>query len=311
MGPRSWSQSGRGSDSGAVAADNPCESPRLISTTRSINRSRDGPIHVAAFDRDAALAGVEERAPGGGLSGALDVGVGGHDHGVVATKFQQQRRALSGRGLGDRPGSAGAADEDDFFDPRAGQRQARFPTPADHLKHRLGRVQGIEGLLQTQGRLENPPRRLQNHGVSRQQRRHRGTEGQSHRVVPGRDTAHHAQRPIVDRGPLVPQQARNQPPRAEDLGAVLGIIADRPARLDHFVDRVHPRFIDLAADGGHQLIQTIDQRGGSGAANAARSVTDKVRHQAAARRAVASTLGNSAARGVWLTVTSLAESIIA
>ena len=51
----------------------------------------DGLLDVDALDRDADLARVVEPVGDGGVGGALEVGVGEHDHRVLAAELEADR----------------------------------------------------------------------------------------------------------------------------------------------------------------------------------------------------------------------------
>ena len=61
----------------------------------------DGLLDVDALDRDARLPGVLHRVVGREVGGALEVGVGEHDHRVLAAELQRGGDQPPGGGFGD------------------------------------------------------------------------------------------------------------------------------------------------------------------------------------------------------------------
>ncbi len=67
----------------------------------------DRRLDVHALDRDAGLAAVLHRVVGGRVGGALEVGVGEHDHRVLAAELERDGDQRARRALGDlAPGLA-------------------------------------------------------------------------------------------------------------------------------------------------------------------------------------------------------------
>ena len=70
-------------------AGSPWRSARTFSVTLADELVVDRLLDVDALDRDADLAGVVHRVEGGGVGGALEVGVGEHDHRVLAAELER------------------------------------------------------------------------------------------------------------------------------------------------------------------------------------------------------------------------------
>jgi hypothetical protein len=66
----------------------PCAARDLLGDLRD-ELVVDGLLDVHALDRDARLAGVLHRVVGGEVGGALEVGVGQHDHRVLAAELER------------------------------------------------------------------------------------------------------------------------------------------------------------------------------------------------------------------------------
>ncbi len=154
-------------------------------------------LDVDALDRDADLARVEQAEGGGGVGGALDVGVGEHDHRVLAAELEADRGQRLGRlrhhllaGCGEPVNITKSASSTSAAP--AGPRPVATPkTPsgrpaaAQHLRHHE------RGQRRHLGR-------LQDHGVAGGERRDAVAEAVRQREVPGADHADQPDRLVAD-----------------------------------------------------------------------------------------------------------------
>ena len=95
-------------------------------------------MHVAAFDRQAGLAGVHERSPNRAARGDLDVGIFEHQHGVLAAQFEHHRKQAFGGDLRDSAAGGDASREDQFVDVAGDQRRSSCAFAWEHLENVVG-----------------------------------------------------------------------------------------------------------------------------------------------------------------------------
>ena len=166
-------------------------------------------LDVDPFDRDADLARVVEPVGGGGVGGALEVGVGEHDHRVLAAELEAHRGERL-RGLRHHllPGRdrAGEHDEVDLVD----QRRAGLAAAGGDLKDALGDPALGEHLGHQQRGQRGHLGRLHDHGVAGGERRDAVAEGVVERVVPGADHADDAERLVADHHPAAAHERRRR-----------------------------------------------------------------------------------------------------
>ena len=156
-----------------------------------------GLLDVDALDRDADLAGVVEPVGGRGVRGALEVGVGEHDHRVLAPEFEAHRgqrlrgarhHLLAG---GDRAGEHHVVDLVD-------QRRTGLAAAGGDVENALREAAVGEHLGHQQRGERRDLRRLQDHGVAGGERRDAVAERVRQRVVPGADHTDDPQRRVPD-----------------------------------------------------------------------------------------------------------------
>ena len=206
----------------------------------------DRRLHVDALDRHAGLAAVLHRVVGRGVGGALEVGVGEHDHRVLAAELEPDRRQRLGRPrhhlLAGR-GRAGEHHEVDLVDQRL-----RGVGAADHdLDRVLGQPALAEAVGEQQRGERRHLRRLEDDGVAGRQGGDRVAEVVGQRVVPRADHAHDPDRPVADEE----LAAEHERVRGADLlvGQVLGrALGPEPERARAVRDLGHARvLVRLAA----------------------------------------------------------------
>ncbi len=189
----------------------------------------DGLLDVDPLDREADLAGVVHPAPGRGVGGPVEVGVGEDDHRILAAELEADR----GQGLGGAchhlaAGSVGACelDEVDLVDQGA--------TGLAAAMHAVEDVGGADLLLPRLDDLGQAQRRelggLDDYCGPGLQGRDRVAHRQGEREVPGADHADHRVGAVEDAELLRGEQRRVRP------DVFLGEKLRRPAAVE--VDQV-------------------------------------------------------------------------
>ncbi len=200
----------------------------------------DALVHVDPLHRHAELSGGGEARRHRACRRRVHVGVGQHDHGVLATEFE----GVAGQPSGDLPGErlarrggAGEAHVVRLLHQRVADRRA----PAEHDVPRLDRQSRALGqFVQPQRRQGGLVVRLLYHGVARHQRGQHVHRGQRERVVPGRDDA--------DDTLGVPELARpgeqgqdpGRAPGREQAGGVPAVVGGDQRRRADLVEGVDP-----------------------------------------------------------------------
>ena len=157
----------------------------------------DGLLDVDPLDRDADLAGVHHPAPGRGVGGAVEVGVGEDDHRVLAAELEADRgQRLGGARHHLAAGAVGAGelDEVDVVDQRAAGL-----ADAVHAVEDVGAADLLLPGLDDLGQAERGELRgLDDDRGARLQRRDRVAEREDQGEVPGADDADHRVGPVLD-----------------------------------------------------------------------------------------------------------------
>jgi hypothetical protein len=110
--------------------------------------------YVDALDGQADLSRVQESAERGGVGRTIDVGVGGHDHGVLAAELQADRRErVRGAFHDDLPGPLRARELDEVA--RVDEGPARLAHAVDDIED----VRGADVLLPGARQLQQGQRR--------------------------------------------------------------------------------------------------------------------------------------------------------
>ena len=152
--------------------------------------------HVGALDRDAGLAAVLHRPVDGGVGGALDVGVGEHDHRVLAAELERDRGQRLGGARHDLLAGRGGAGEHHHVD-GVDQRGAGVAVAGRDLEDALGQAALAHALGHQQRGQRRDLRRLEHDRVAGGHRRDAVAEGVGQRVVPRPDHADDADRPVA------------------------------------------------------------------------------------------------------------------
>src|SRR5262245_14404919 len=222
----------------------------------------DGVFDVNAFDRDADLARIGERAPDRRVGRALDVGVAQNDHRVFAAEFEAHRDQSLRRALGDRLAGARAAGERDHIG-LVNQRAPRLAVAVDDLQNVCRRAGGGEGFAKdvraAHGDQRGPLRRFDHDGVARSQRRNRFADGQDQREIPRRDHADDATQLVMHSDLFVAQQVRCHAMGSQKAARPFRIKRQRVANVSDLDQRFDPGLTVLPADQFDQLFAVSDQ----------------------------------------------------
>ncbi len=229
----------------------------------------DRAVHVEPLDRYAELPGGGEAGPDGAFGGLVQVGVGQHQHGVLAAQLQRGADQAGGGLLGDLAAGPGRAGERDVVGVVDHGR-------ADHravADHDLPEVGGQSGLDQQLAGPEGGQRGLRvglvDHRVARDEGGQGVADGEFERVVPRRDLpdhtlrtpgldrmGEHRQRPAVAavaqvrgrRAPVVPGGQRDGEHLFEGVQAGLaGLGLDQ---VEHLVLPLEQQVVEAQQDGG-------------------------------------------------------------
>jgi hypothetical protein len=226
-------------------------------------RVRDLVQHVDTLGTAAVLPGVEHGTGHGAARSVVEIGVGAHDHGVVASELERAGDELATARLGDAPTGVDAAGEVDLVDARLDERRARLAVTEDDLDDVRGQTCAVEQLLDERAAEGRHLGGLHDDRVARHQRLDRRIEGQDERTVPRRDHPDHAEGPVVHFEPLGEAQ---QAVEAALLGAqealgVLGVVGEGIAGgedVDH--QRFHAWLAGLAHDDVDELVLAVEQQ---------------------------------------------------
>ena len=181
-------------DPGPLGA--PWRSALTFSVTLADEVVVDRRLDVHALDRDAGLPAVLHRVEGGGVRRALEVGVGEHDHRVLAAELQRHRRERARGALHDLLAGRGRAGEHHHVD-LVDQRLTRLAEAGRDLVDALGQAALAHRLDHQQRGQGRDLRRLEDHGVAGGERRDAVAEGVRQRVVPRADHADEPERRVA------------------------------------------------------------------------------------------------------------------
>ena len=156
----------------------------------------DRRLDVDALDGDAGLPAVLHRVVGRGVGRALEVGVGEHDHRVLAAELQRDGRERARGALHDLLAGRGRAGEHHHVD-LVDQRLAGLAEAGRDLVDAVGQAARAHRLDHRQRRERRDLRRLEDHRVAGRQRRDAVAEGVRQRVVPRPDHADEPERRVA------------------------------------------------------------------------------------------------------------------
>ena len=168
--------------------------------------------------------GVVEPVGGGGVRRPLEVGVGQHDHRILAAQLEADRRerlrrrcAITFLPVATEPVNITKSTSSTSAAPAS-------PRPGRDLEDPLGQARLGEHLGHQQRRQRRHLRGLQDDGVAGRERRDAVAEGVVQRIVPGADHADDAHGPVADHHPAAADERRGR------LDLLVGEVAGRLLR---------------------------------------------------------------------------------
>ena len=104
-------------------------------------------MHVAAFDREASLPGVQERSPNSRARGHVNIGIVEHQHGILAAQLELHGQQPFRRSRRNALARSHAAGKHQFVDRRTKQRGSGRAITHDNLRDILRDARGVLPLL--------------------------------------------------------------------------------------------------------------------------------------------------------------------
>ena len=219
------------------------------------------PLHV-----HADLAGVAERPEQRALHDLVEVGVGQHDHRVLAAQLEAGADQVLAGPLADEPAGVRGAGEHHVVGVVDQRRADVRPLPADHPEQALRKAGAVEQRDAEQRRERGLVVRLEHDAVAGHQRRDRIGETRGEREVPRRDDPDDTLR-LVDLGRRTHHRHRTTAgDRGEQLRRALevvrghhryvaGLVERHPAGLARLgLDQVDDRLVVLE----QQLVESLE-----------------------------------------------------
>ena len=157
--------------------------------------------HVDALDAGTALAGVRKARPQGAGDRVLDVGVGKHEHRVLAAELEHRALELARALLADTAPGGDRAGEEDLCDLGAHERVSRSGA-VDGAHETLGHPGPLEDVHDLVAEQRRERGGLQDDAVAGHERERDLAERDRPGVVPGRDDADDAERLVGERRAL-------------------------------------------------------------------------------------------------------------
>jgi hypothetical protein len=209
---------------------------RPTSAVSLATKSSYGLLDVDALDRDADLAGVEHPAPGGGVGGAVDVGVAEDDHRVLAAELETHRGERLGGArhhLAARSVGAGELDEVDVVD----EGPAGLADALDDVEDVGAADLPLPGLDDLGDSERRELRRLDDYRGARHQGGDRVAERKDQGEVPGADDPDHRVGPVLDAELLRREQGGVGADAllADELGRLGAVEVDRVGEVGRLV----------------------------------------------------------------------------
>ncbi len=221
-------------------------------------RGGDRLIDVDALDRDAQLAGVGEAAGGGAVDHAVEVGVGGDEHGVLAAELGREADEALGRALGDGAACGGGPGEHDVVGGLDDRRAHRGAGPGDDLHQALGKTGLFEELVGAQRGERGLGVGLDHDAVAGDEGGEGVRDGEDERVVPGRDDADDALGDVVL---LRGHQAGGGGHAAGGLEGArgeAGVVPGRHGLVHDLLERPDPGLAVLGLDEVEELVLVVE-----------------------------------------------------
>ena len=221
-----------------------------------------------ALDGPAALAGVREGRPRRAAHRARDVGVGEHEHRVLAVEREHRACEAARARLADLAPGAGRAREADLGHRGGHERGPRVRVAVDDRQQTLGQTGAGEDARDPLAAQRHVGRGLEHHAVAGHERHRHVAQRRGERLGGRTEDADDPQR-LVAPAPALDRMlgAREGDLLAgQDAGAVLGQPLERLDRREQLHDlRLGARPALLGDDEVGQLVELVDDRlGGAG-----------------------------------------------
>ena len=204
---------------------------------RRHERVVDGVLHVEALDADAQLAGVGEAAADRTLHGSVEIGVGEHDHRVLAAELTRERDEAPPALLGhDASGGGGAGEHDvvDGVDERCAELGAG---PGDDPEQVVRETRFEEQVHDGESGERGLRVGFEDDAVPGQQGRDGIADGQRDRVVPRADDADQALGLVVHDGTGQEWKGTLAARRSQEPSRRVGVVAGRDGDVEGLLER--------------------------------------------------------------------------
>ncbi len=254
--------SGERADLGGVVVGGPeGERPRGLGEARE-EAVVELLVYIDPLDPDADLAGVGEAGLHSASDRCVDVGVGAHDHRVLAAELQRGPDQPAAGLRGQLAAGGGRAGEGQVVDLVEQGRPDDRPAAGDHLPHVVGKARLARdrpGGQQAQRRLRVG---LAEHRVARQQRRDHVAHGEEERVVPRGDDADQPLRVPGDPGAHDAGHAGRRSGLGEVRRRVTGVVHRHRRQSQELDPGVDTGLAGLPLDDVEHLLLVLEQQRG-------------------------------------------------
>ena len=212
-------------------------------------------VGVHPLNTHAGLPGITHGSEESRVDGPVNVSVGVDEEGVLAAEFHDHGRETLGGARHDLAARGRGAGERNLVDPGMNKGCSGGAVARNELQHRLLGYDSGEGLDHPLANRGGEFARLEDHRISGCQGIRHGTSRRKHRVVPGSDHAHHAQRLVPEPGRLVHGEHRGPDlTLTQDLLGLLGGPVDVFDRQGDFEQGIFDRLSVLAMHEPGQLV---------------------------------------------------------
>ena len=251
-------------ESAPTSASKPCGGA-LAQAAHALGYQRDELVvhrllDVDALNGGACLAGVGHAAPDRTVRRPLEVGVGEHDHRVLAPELEAVWDQPLGGALGDLPAGAGGAGELDVVG-LVNQRGAGGSRAGQAFEHSWSAQVLAPATDDLAGGERGELRRLDGDRCTGQQRGHRIGQGDQDGEVPRADDAHDRVWPVGDRQPLArgEQAVRPRMRVGQELLGTLSVVLDQVDRRGDLEGGLLPRLPRLPLEQLRDALIVVEQ----------------------------------------------------
>ncbi len=218
----------------------------------------DGLFDVDALDGDAQLTGVGEARTHSGVGDLAQVCAGGNDHRVLATEFggeaDQSTAGLLGEELTGR-GGTGEHEVVGVLDQGGADDGAR---PGNHGEEVARQTRLVEQFDAGERAVRRLAVRLEDNGVTGEQRGDGVGHGQRHRVVPRRDDADYALGLVADDGLRQTREHAGDATRTQQLRSHTCVVPRRHRDVEDFFLSCGTRLSGLGLSHVHEGVAVLE-----------------------------------------------------